>query len=229
MNDATRLLRRVADNGGVLPSAAEVRALLHFGTKNDRDTAYAGIMIAAKRVKAILADSRDSGQNPPGAVDDVIADAAEKFAGVVGLDNGYDGPSSGRNNAAAIKTNTGAGDRDVRIAAARTAKRTREPLRELLALSGPGKGLNIHELGKIALRADLSADQVAKFRADVQRAADRIQKLYAQGNHAGSRAVAEEVAVRLSDSLAGPADHVDPHRDVEDPRALADAIRGKSA
>lgn len=219
------MLRQVAASGGTLPTAAEVRGELHSGSKNQRDAAYAGIMIAARRIRSAVLDASED-DNPDVAIAEIIETASEQFADVAGVDAGEDGPPSARRDADAIKASTGGVDRDARIAAARESKRLREPLRELLALAGPGKGVDPRDIDAITLRADISAEQRQAFRAAVQKEGDRIARLYAQGQHGESRAVAEQIAVKLSDSLAPAADHRDPHADVTDPRALAAAIRG---
>ena len=44
----------------------------------------------------------------------------------------------------------------------------------------------------LSLRVDLTAEAREKWRSDVAKAAERVARVYADGDHAGSRMLAEE-------------------------------------
>src|SRR3712207_6653963 len=140
MGEIARRLHRVAETGRT-STYSELVGLFAFGTKSERDGALSGLRTAEKKVKAAVAAAREDGKDPVAVIADIIAEAEAKYSAVVGLDAGTDALPSAREDAALIKANRGGEDRDARIAAARESKRLREPLRELLALAGPGKGI----------------------------------------------------------------------------------------
>jgi hypothetical protein len=204
---------------GKLPSTDDVDPIFTRGLISEIQEAKRGLQREALRIRNAQQD--DDHSDIEDVVDDIIGAAVAKYGHLTKAD---------RNREEAVpEAPTGPDTEGVegRRRAAQDQRKRVAPLREILALAGRAGGVDGRDLDSLNLRPDTTDEQRVKWRGDVVAAGKRVVRLYNGGNLQESRRLAEDLAERLSAQLAETEPHRDPMADVEDPRQLADAIRGK--
>jgi hypothetical protein len=230
MNQIESLLREVA-SGGDMPDTERISRTLRHGSHNARQDAKKGIRIAAKKVRALVTGAADS-DDLDGDVRELIETTATKFANLTTADPDAEMPRTAKQLADAVRERQAesGGDREKRLAKARAERDVRRPLVEILRGAGKGGGVDPRDLDALALRAGMTDEEKQRWRSKVDLAGQRVATIWKSGAQGNAMVAADKAAAELADALApGAASHRDPHADTRDPRALADAVRGKSA
>jgi hypothetical protein len=217
-----RILLQESAETGQRPAEEAITAAMTSGSAEQRKAARKAAGITYKRIRNAL---EDGGEDVQATIAELIDDTVEAHTAVVG--RRADDPNSPRNLAAEItaKRDESTTTREERRRDARSRIAHAAPLVELLSHAGPQGGLDDRDLDNFRLRSDIDPQQ---WRASVHRAAARVADIYRGGEHGRSREEARAAAEDLSRLVAQPPAHRDPHRDTDDPRELAQAIRGKS-
>ena len=212
-NALRQLLESVAASGKAATRDEITAGLPSTSTASGRESDRRVVSTAVKRIVLLRGDDHDS-DDPDQEIEDLISATEERFS--AGLADRLAGEirSSRDNSSAAI---------DRRRAQAEANRQKISDLVEMLKHAGLEGGVDLHEVRKLRLRPDLTAQQREQFERDVIKAGKRVADIHKSGAQQSARLVAQNAANELSDYLASR-QHVDPLRDEDDPRALAAAI-----
>lgn len=214
---ARELLEQAAETGR-MPGREELTAALpSVSSRSAREGDLNKLRLALRKVVALRSDD-SAADDPEAEIATIIDDCDDGLSG---------GLSRTLADEIGARRSDGSADRERRRQANIAKMKQRDPLVELLRLAGPSEGIDPRDLHGLVLRAGLSAEQQQQWRALVEKAGERVARLYAAGNRGDSRDLADKLSEELAGSLAPVPQHRDPLADETDPRALADAIRNR--
>jgi hypothetical protein len=229
-NAITDVLTEMVRTGEEADDAA-LNGLWKSGDGRERAAATRGLRRVVKEIAGLERGDLDSTSDPDEAIAELIETAQETYGHLTAAPS-EEKPAPARQLADKIRAAAASPDGiDSRRRAAKVERQRRSELVDLLKGAGKSGGVDGRDLDALHLRADITAEEREQWRRDVVAAGKRVSRLYDSGNQSHSRQLAEELGARLADELAPTGQNRDPLRDVEDGRALANAIisRGRGA